>query len=85
MIFREVKLKHNYLNCLSAGYTASVAAQPVAYAAAPLAGVYAGVDPSVAYANLCTFTLGIIKRSFIHSDDFNRPRCRALRPRGDRR
>merc|ERR1712203_900357 len=34
------------------GYTASLAAQPVAYAHAPVAGVYAGVDPSVAYANL---------------------------------
>merc|ERR1712001_257304 len=34
------------------GYTASVAAQPVAYAHARVAGVYAGVDPSVAYANL---------------------------------
>merc|ERR1711868_29734 len=28
------------------------AAQPVTYAAAPVAGVYAGVDASVAYANL---------------------------------
>ena len=44
---------------LCPGYTASLAAQPVAYAHAPVAGVYAGVDPSVAYANLCKFSVEI--------------------------
>ena len=58
---------------LCSGYTASLAAQPVAYAAAPVAGVYAGVDPSVAYANLCKFAF--LKIFFIDSGAFNRPRC----------